>query len=137
MLDGTVNVAALTAAERQGLLDGPKADIFIVEKLAFPNAPISALMAWSYTINAHFEANPLARTITLKSSADFTAVQIILKSTITTSGIGGENIAFVRKGMTLEQLVLIYQAGVALDMDQRVNYHAKFLKNLISENLIS
>ncbi|USP81346.1 hypothetical protein yc1106_08620 [Curvularia clavata] len=131
------NVAALTVAERQGLLDGPKADIFIVGKLAFPNAPISALMAWSYTMNAHFEANPLARTVTLKSSADLTAVQTVLKSTITTSGMGGENIAFVCKGTTLVQLGLVYQAGVALGMDQRVNYHAKLLKNLISENLIS
>lgn len=135
VLGGTVDVEVLSPAQLKGLLNGPKADIFVGDKLAFRNAPIRALMAWSHSMNARFTDNPLVRKVTLDKSIDIDAVQIILKTTITPTGMGGEKVVSVVKGVTLKQRILIYQAGVALGMNERAKYHGDHLKHYISKNL--
>lgn len=138
ILKNSVNVYDLTVDERRGLLDGPKAEIYIETTRAFRNAPIRALMAWSPKANAHFRANPLSRKVAFPASAaDVSAVQNVLRATVTHAGMGKDALGAVFPGNTLTDAVKNYQAALTLGVKRRVEHIAKAIAGHISAGLLS
>ena len=138
ILSGTVDVQSLTKIQRQGLLDGPKVNVYVGRDVAFRNAPVRAMMAWSSKANVYFNRNPLANRIVIQeSAASIQAVQAILKATVTLYGMGGENIAPVHRATSFAEELRIYQAAHELGMKSRVEKAWKHLRHMISTNLLS
>lgn len=138
ILSSTVDITTLTAAERKGLLEGPKIDIYIGNKMVFRSAAVRAFMAWSPKANTYFRANPTSQKIVFREgAADPQALVDVLKATITYYGMGGVTPATVRMGTTTTQMVKLCQAGILLGMKDRVEHVYKRLKHVIATTLPS
>ncbi|KAF1980012.1 hypothetical protein BU23DRAFT_548223 [Bimuria novae-zelandiae CBS 107.79] len=129
ILTSSTDISALPLASHQGLLLGPKADIYV--------GPIRALIAWSPKATSYFQAYPTSTKIVLHpSTANIEAIRAVLRATVTYHGIGGAQLARVATGTTFATAVLTYQAGYALGMSERVQHVAKRLEYLISTTLL-
>ncbi|KAK3209501.1 hypothetical protein GRF29_69g2029579 [Pseudopithomyces chartarum] len=136
ILSSTVDITTLTAAERKGLLEGPKIDIYIGNKMVFRSGAVRAFMAWSPKANTYFRANPTSQKIVFREgAADPQAVVDVLKATITYYGMGGATPATVRMGTTTTQMVKLCQAGILLEMKNRIEHIYKRLKHVIATTL--
>lgn len=138
LLDGPMHMPWLTVRERRGLLEGPKADIYVGDNLAFRGAPIRALMAWSGRAHKHFITNPLSRKVVFPGTkVTAWGIATILKATVTYQGMGGELIGTVYVGNNFGDMVKLYVAGNVLDMASRVSHIFVHMQHLINTNLLS
>lgn len=137
VMNGTVNISQLSIEQRHGLLQGPKVDIFVGNNQVFKGAPLRAFMATSAKANTWVRRNPLQTKVVLKGGrTNVKSLKTVLKSTLTTRGIGGKAVIPVPVGKDFKEGLFIYTAGLELGMDSQVKHVANRLCQIASKRVL-